>query len=145
MFTQFTSVLLGTQLSSLLAASAHSVRSANSYSCFATSRTAPTAAGHSPPPCNPRSRWLLLPASLSHLLYDTYGRELPPSFTPPPPSSLPAFPNLHLATPHVQTAVQGPGDVIFVPSGWHHVVYNTTACLSLNHNWFNQFNVHHVW
>ena len=32
---------------------------------------------------------------------------------------------------------QGPGELLFVPSGWHHQVENLTGCLSLNHNWFN--------
>jgi hypothetical protein len=32
---------------------------------------------------------------------------------------------------------QGPGQVLFVPSGWYHQVSNTTDTLSINHNWFN--------
>lgn len=35
------------------------------------------------------------------------------------------------------TVEQGPGELLFVPSGWHHQVENLTGCLSLNHNWFN--------
>ena len=31
--------------------------------------------------------------------------------------------------------IQGPREVIFVPSGWHHQVFNVTDTLSINHNW----------
>ncbi|CAH8669105.1 unnamed protein product [Dicrocoelium dendriticum] len=40
---------------------------------------------------------------------------------------------------------QYPGQAVFVPSGWYHQVVNLTECLSINHNWFNAANVHHVW
>ncbi len=36
---------------------------------------------------------------------------------------------------------QGPGEVIFVPSGWYHQVTNLTDTLSINHNWFNGTNI----
>lgn len=33
--------------------------------------------------------------------------------------------------------VQGSGEAIFVPSGWHHQVHNLSPLvLSINHNWF---------
>merc|ERR1712129_637283 len=35
---------------------------------------------------------------------------------------------------------------MFVPSMWHHEVYNLSECvLSINHNWFNAFNLEMVW
>lgn len=34
---------------------------------------------------------------------------------------------------------------MFVPSGWYHQVTNLTTTISINHNWFNGFNLHHVW
>jgi hypothetical protein len=46
--------------------------------------------------------------------------------------------------PCVEVA-QGPGEVLFVPSGWHHQVWNETGCLSLNHNWFNGSALRRVW
>ena len=41
--------------------------------------------------------------------------------------------------------IQGPGEVIFVPSGWYHQVLNLTDTLSINHNWFNGTNIQYVW
>ena len=37
--------------------------------------------------------------------------------------------------------IQETGDVIFVPSGWHHQVHNLEDTISINHNWFNGANV----
>ena len=37
--------------------------------------------------------------------------------------------------------IQETGDVIFVPSGWHHQVLNLEDTISINHNWFNGANV----
>lgn len=46
--------------------------------------------------------------------------------------------------PHL-TLTQGPGEVLFVPSGWHHTVTNLTGCLSINHNWLNRSCLPRVW
>ena len=37
--------------------------------------------------------------------------------------------------------VQEPGELIFVPSGWYHEVYNETSSVSINHNWINENNI----
>lgn len=37
--------------------------------------------------------------------------------------------------------IQNPCDAIFVPSGWHHQVYNLTDTISINHNWINACNL----
>jgi hypothetical protein len=44
--------------------------------------------------------------------------------------------------PNVKSAiyidiVQNDGEIIFVPSGWHHQVHNLDDCISINHNWLN--------
>ncbi|XP_043221833.1 2-oxoglutarate and iron-dependent oxygenase JMJD4-like isoform X2 [Amphibalanus amphitrite] len=39
---------------------------------------------------------------------------------------------------------QEAGEVMFVPSGWHHQVWNLRDTISINHNWFNASNVHLV-
>ncbi|KAG8177737.1 hypothetical protein JTE90_023628 [Oedothorax gibbosus] len=41
--------------------------------------------------------------------------------------------------------IQEPGEVIFVPSGWHHQVWNIDHTISINHNWFNACNILYVW
>ena len=39
---------------------------------------------------------------------------------------------------------QEEGQVIFVPSGWHHQVTNLDDTVSINHNWFNGTNIEEV-
>jgi hypothetical protein len=41
--------------------------------------------------------------------------------------------------------IQEAGATIFVPSGWHHIVWNEKDTLSINHNWFNATNLCYVW
>lgn len=41
--------------------------------------------------------------------------------------------------------IQNPGEVIFVPSGWYHQVWNLDDVISINHNWFNGCNINHIW
>ncbi|KAL4198638.1 hypothetical protein AMTRI_Chr03g47000 [Amborella trichopoda] len=40
---------------------------------------------------------------------------------------------------------QSPNEVIFVPSGWYHQVKNLEDTISINHNWFNAYNLSWVW
>jgi len=37
--------------------------------------------------------------------------------------------------------IQNTGEVVFVPSGWHHQVKNLEDTISINHNWFNGCNI----
>lgn len=46
---------------------------------------------------------------------------------------------------HAVVLTQRTGDAIFVPSGWHHMVVNQRDTLSINHNWFNAFNLSYIW
>ena len=39
---------------------------------------------------------------------------------------------------------QEAGEMIFVPSGWHHQVWNLRDTISINHNWFNAANINIV-
>ncbi|XP_055335316.1 2-oxoglutarate and iron-dependent oxygenase JMJD4-like isoform X2 [Paramacrobiotus metropolitanus] len=41
--------------------------------------------------------------------------------------------------------VTRPGEVIFIPSGWHHQVHNLDTTLSVNHNWINAATVGNLW
>lgn len=41
--------------------------------------------------------------------------------------------------------IQSAGQTVFVPSGWHHQVWNVEDTISVNHNWFNGCNIHCIW
>lgn len=41
--------------------------------------------------------------------------------------------------------IQDPGQIVFVPSGWHHQVWNLEDTISVNHNWINGCNVWNMW
>lgn len=41
--------------------------------------------------------------------------------------------------------IQNAGQTLFVPSGWHHQVWNLEDTISVNHNWFNGCNIHCIW
>ncbi|GAB5036579.1 jmjc domain-containing protein 4 [Nannochloropsis oceanica] len=56
-----------------------------------------------------------------------------------------ASPFFHPGTVPTLVVRQGPGELMFVPSGWHHKVRNLTSCLSINHNWFNRSSLARVW
>ena len=53
------------------------------------------------------------------------------------------YPHFHEAKPVY--VVQETGDAIFVPSGWYHQVRNMEDTSSINHNWFNGYNICEVW
>lgn len=40
---------------------------------------------------------------------------------------------------------QEQNEIIFVPSGWYHQVHNQEDTISINHNWFNAYNISRVW
>lgn len=42
---------------------------------------------------------------------------------------------------HFSEHIQRPNEVMFVPSGVYHEVFNLTTCLSVNHNWINGANI----
>ena len=109
------------------------------------------------------ARWKLLPPELTYLLYDKTGLRLAPDFELEGIEGIQScdFLNLDLAaelafevnqvlapaasTLRLSVCDQGPGDCLFVPSGWHHVVHNLTDVLSINENWINAFNVKWTW
>ncbi|CAH1388362.1 unnamed protein product [Nezara viridula] len=54
------------------------------------------------------------------------------------------YPNYkNLVEPFV--LIQEVGDAIFVPSEWHHQVWNLEDTISINHNWINACNIKIVW
>ncbi|XP_074629189.1 2-oxoglutarate and iron-dependent oxygenase JMJD4-like isoform X2 [Acropora palmata] len=43
------------------------------------------------------------------------------------------------------TVIQREGEVIFVPSGWHHQVMNLEDTISINHNWTDACGIFKMW
>lgn len=41
--------------------------------------------------------------------------------------------------------IQEQNEIVFVPSGWYHQVHNLEDTISINHNWFNAYNLSWVW
>ena len=72
-------------------------------------------------------RWLLWPPEQTHLLRHRHRDELPSDPRDVDPIEFPWFAS---STPI--ELVQQAGETIFVPSGWHHAVFNESRCLSIN-------------
>ena len=87
-----------------------------------------------------RKRWRLVPPEWTECLLGP-GGELAPSLEP----GLSGFPRVREALAHVVEVIQGTGEALFVPSGWHHTVENLEDTLSVNHNWINAYNCGRAW
>lgn len=88
-----------------------------------------------------KKQWYFLSPSQQHLVFD---RNMKSSvydiFAEVSQSKFPGF----------EKAVwwectQEENEVIFVPSGWYHQVHNLEDTISINHNWFNGYNLFWVW
>lgn len=87
-----------------------------------------------------RKLWLFLPPSQSHLIFD---RNLRSSVYNINDVSEKQFPDFN-KTEWLE-CIQVQNEIIFVPSGWYHQVHNLEDTISINHNWFNAYNLHWVW
>ncbi|EQC42770.1 hypothetical protein SDRG_00493 [Saprolegnia diclina VS20] len=87
-----------------------------------------------------QKEWLLFPPSETPKLLDKFGRVVLSNFQEIDPVR---FPRAHTAK-HLRV-LQPPGAALFVPSGWYHQVTNTATTLSINHNWFNAYNLPLIW
>ncbi|KAJ9577233.1 hypothetical protein L9F63_006207 [Diploptera punctata] len=90
-----------------------------------------------------RKRWILFPEGEEDCLRDKFGH-LAYDATSPEMSDeklYPAFKNLKLSI----EVIQEMGEAIFVPSGWHHQVWNLEDTISINHNWVNGCNIGTMW
>ena len=76
-----------------------------------------------------RKRWWLLPAAQRRLASDAATQPLAADIR-----------TLRDAAAHVIELEQGPGELLFVPSGWYHQVENMRDTISINHNWLNACN-----
>ncbi|XP_053324315.1 2-oxoglutarate and iron-dependent oxygenase JMJD4 [Spea bombifrons] len=90
-----------------------------------------------------RKKWLLFPPGQEEHLRDRHGN-LPYDVTSAPLHDLSLYPNAHKCCSPL-SVIQEPGQMIFVPSGWHHQVYNLEDTISINHNWVNGCNVLLMW
>ncbi|KAJ8449078.1 hypothetical protein Cgig2_004133 [Carnegiea gigantea] len=88
-----------------------------------------------------RKLWLFLPPDQCHLVFDRYMKN----------SLYNIFDNVNESKfPGFKKAVwlectQLKNEIIFVPSGWYHQVHNLEDTISINHNWFNAYNLDWVW
>lgn len=89
-------------------------------------------------------KWILVPPGQEVLLQDRLGN-LPYDVHSCDFKDSEKYPKFkeELYTP--VEVVQYPGEVIFVPSGWHHQVYNMVDTISVNHNWFNGVSIYKTW
>lgn len=88
-----------------------------------------------------RKIWFFLPPSQCHLIFD---RNLKNSvYDVHSNVSETTFPGFKQAV--WLECTQERNEIIFVPSGWYHQVHNLEDTISINHNWFNGYNLSWVW
>ncbi|XP_029381531.1 2-oxoglutarate and iron-dependent oxygenase JMJD4 [Echeneis naucrates] len=90
-----------------------------------------------------RKKWLLYPPGQEEFLRDTHGN-LPYDVTSSDLQDKGLFPHSEEACQPLEI-IQEAGEIIFVPSGWHHQVYNLEDTISINHNWLNGCNIDIMW
>ncbi|KAK1797390.1 hypothetical protein P4O66_008761 [Electrophorus voltai] len=90
-----------------------------------------------------RKKWLLYPPGQEEFLKDSHGN-LAYDVTATILQDKGLFPHSDKACPPLEI-IQEAGEVIFVPSGWHHQVYNLEDTVSVNHNWLNGCNLDIMW
>ncbi|XP_034159950.2 2-oxoglutarate and iron-dependent oxygenase JMJD4 [Pangasianodon hypophthalmus] len=90
-----------------------------------------------------RKKWLLYPPGQEEFLRDCHGN-LAYDVTSPALQDQRHFPRFSEACRPLEV-IQEAGEILFVPSGWHHQVYNLEDTISINHNWLNGCNVDVVW
>ncbi|XP_021569884.1 jmjC domain-containing protein 4 [Carlito syrichta] len=90
-----------------------------------------------------RKKWLLFPPGQEEALRDHLGH-LPYDVTVPALMDKCLHPRRTLAGPALELT-QEAGEMVFVPSGWHHQVHNLDDTISINHNWVNGFNLANMW
>ncbi|XP_019363582.1 PREDICTED: jmjC domain-containing protein 4 [Crocodylus porosus] len=90
-----------------------------------------------------KKKWLLYPPEEEEYLRDRHGN-LPFDITAPNLHDSSIYPRCAQSSPPVEV-IQEAGEIIFIPSGWHHQVYNLEDTISINHNWVNGCNVAIMW
>ncbi|TRZ00501.1 hypothetical protein DNTS_026637 [Danionella cerebrum] len=90
-----------------------------------------------------RKKWLLYPPGQEDFLRDCHGN-LAYDVTAPDLHDKSLYAQFEEACQPLEI-IQEAGEIIFVPSGWHHQVYNLEDTISINHNWLNGCNLDVMW
>ncbi|XP_054440038.1 2-oxoglutarate and iron-dependent oxygenase JMJD4 isoform X3 [Pteronotus mesoamericanus] len=90
-----------------------------------------------------RKKWLLFAPGQEETLRDCHGG-LPYDVTAPAFLESRPHPGPECGSPALEVT-QEAGEMVFVPSGWHHQVHNLEDTISINHNWVNGCNLANMW
>ncbi|XP_025715849.2 2-oxoglutarate and iron-dependent oxygenase JMJD4 isoform X5 [Callorhinus ursinus] len=90
-----------------------------------------------------RKRWFFFPPGQEEALRDCHGG-LPYDVTSPALLDGRLYPMRKHCSPPLELT-QEAGEMVFVPSGWHHQVHNLEDTISINHNWVNGCNLANMW
>ncbi|XP_043921799.1 2-oxoglutarate and iron-dependent oxygenase JMJD4 isoform X1 [Protopterus annectens] len=90
-----------------------------------------------------RKKWLLFPPGQEDFLRDCHGN-LVYDVTATSLQNHEQYPHYSKCCFPIEVN-QEAGEIIFIPSGWHHQVYNLEDTISINHNWLNGYNVAFMW
>ncbi|XP_071873753.1 jumonji domain containing 4 [Bombus fervidus] len=91
-----------------------------------------------------KKRWLLFPPGQEDFLRDIHG-QLIYDATSKELENYAVYKAYDKRSIKYIDVIQKEGEIIFVPSGWHHQVWNIEDTISLNHNWINGCNIINVW
>ncbi|XP_011046192.1 PREDICTED: jmjC domain-containing protein 4 isoform X2 [Populus euphratica] len=84
-----------------------------------------------------KKKWLFLPPSQCHLVFDRGFKSCVYNiFDDVSETNFPGFKKAIWLE-----CSQERNEIIFVPSGWYHQVHNMEDTISINHNWFNAYNL----
>ncbi|XP_032253801.1 2-oxoglutarate and iron-dependent oxygenase JMJD4 isoform X2 [Phoca vitulina] len=90
-----------------------------------------------------RKKWFFFPPGQEEALRDCHGA-LPYDVTSPALLDSRLYPMRKHCSPPLEFT-QEAGEMVFVPSGWHHQVHNLEDTISINHNWVNGCNLASMW
>ncbi|XP_055955371.1 2-oxoglutarate and iron-dependent oxygenase JMJD4 [Patella vulgata] len=88
-----------------------------------------------------RKKWIFFPPGEEENLKDKFGNLMYDVNANIDPSRYPKANQVHQKLEVIQES----GEIIFVPSGWHHQVINLEDTISINHNWLNGCSVRRCW
>ncbi|XP_073986608.1 jumonji domain containing 4 [Rhodnius prolixus] len=90
-----------------------------------------------------KKKWIFFPPGTEDLLKDKFGK-LVYDVNSKDLLNSSNYPNYQYLCNEI-VLIQEVGDAVFVPSGWHHQVWNIEDTISINHNWINACNIKSMW